>query len=174
MIRNNKATSKSVLVTVIVVVVVICVTAGFIAYQFKPLAPYENSPTPSPTVCPTATPTPTENPTVQPTITPSSSPEKLSIQAVQYDHNGNVLTILAQTTSETSAISGIIVKNSSGNTVAAPGISSISPSTSNNVLAMGTLYSIQSTMVSLTSGTYTVTLTTVGGSSFVSPSFVIS
>ena len=40
MLKNSKAVGTTVLVTAIIIVIAICVTAGFIAYQYKPTAPY--------------------------------------------------------------------------------------------------------------------------------------
>jgi hypothetical protein len=42
-LKNSKATSKSVLAIVIVVLLTICVTAGFIAYQLMPITPKEDN-----------------------------------------------------------------------------------------------------------------------------------
>ena len=178
-IKTSKATSKSVLITVVAIVVIICVTAGFIAYLYTPSTDTEdaNSQTPSQTFSPTATPTAKETPTNSPIVTAPPLDEKISIQTVQYDQNKKVVTIYAQSLTETSALDSIIIKDASENTVATLGICSISPNTTGNILAVGTLYSIQSTANSqslITGSAYTATLTTVTGSSFVSPVFIYS
>lgn len=55
-------------------------------------------------------------------------------------------------------------------------IGTISPTTTGNALASGTLYDLQSTVYStgLSAGTYTANLTTNAVGSFVSPLFVVS
>ena len=48
-LKDSHAVGKSVLITVIIVVLVVCLTAGFIAYQFRPTAQVSNiNPTPTP------------------------------------------------------------------------------------------------------------------------------
>lgn len=177
MLKNSRAVSKAVLVTIIVIVLAVCVTAGFAVYQLRPAN--NPSPTPTPTIAPT--PTPTATPTPQPTNDQggTAAQEKISIQGVSYDAGSKVLTIYAQSTTisdVTPVANGIIIKDTSGNTVVTLGIGTISPTATGNALAAGTLYDIQSTVYStgLNAGTYTATLTTSAGGSFVSPSFVVS
>jgi hypothetical protein len=254
LLRDSKAVGKAVLMTVIVVVLAICVTVGFVIYEFRPqestTLPTIN---PTPTVDPTETslsPTPTQTDTdtgtlqfrtkdavgniligtvVSSTNQPNgvvplygvtnstgyvtfgnlpagtysfsvtkegfremnetinfngatlsltltlSTNEKITIQAVSYDSTSRVLTIYAQsqTTDASPALKGITVKDASGNTVANLGIGTITPVTTGNTLASGTLYIIQSTVNpnGLNIGAFTATLVTVAGNSFVSPSF---
>jgi hypothetical protein len=106
------------------------------------------------------------------------SQEKISIQAVSYDITNKVLTIYAQSSSatDTSALNSLLVKDATGHIVSNLGIATINPSTSGVRLSPGTLYTITSTAIlnGLGTGTYTVTLVTQAGSSFVSPAFTES
>jgi hypothetical protein len=268
LLKNSNAIGKAVLVTAIVIVIVICVTAGFIAYQFKPATEPLSTLTPTPlptntvTTLPTSSPSPTptetsatggtiqfkvidsngnpiSNAIVASTQTPTAidplfdltsssgfvtfrnmqtggytfsfsavgyqtidqtvtfrgtplslvitlgtsnsataSQEKISIQGVNYDKANKIIMVYAQSSSatDTSAISGMIVKDSSGNTVSNIGINTITPLSSGNRLSTGTLYTITSTNIStgLGTGAYTVTLLTQAGGSFVSPAFTAS
>ena len=169
MLKNSKAVSKVFLVSVIVIVLAVCATTGFVSYQLKPTA------TPTPT--PTPTPAPTATPTTQPTLTPTPPQESISIQSIGYDNARKVLTIYAQSTVDNSpVVNSIIVKDQSGNTIANLGIGTISPTTTGNALAKGTLYTIPSEVYStgLATGTYMATLVTNAGNSFFSPSFTVT
>ncbi len=61
-LKNSKATGKSVLVIVIVVLLAICVTAGFIVHQLMPITP-ASTPSPTASPMPIATSATTPNPT---------------------------------------------------------------------------------------------------------------
>lgn len=134
MLKNSHAVSKAVLVSIIVIVLAICVTTGFVAYQLKPTA----TPTATPTASPTSTPTPTPQPTDDQSGT--AAQEKISIQAVSYDTGSKVLTIYVQSITSgdvTPIANGIIIKDTSGNTVTTLGIGTISPTAIGNALAAG-------------------------------------
>ena len=110
-------------------------------------------------------------------LTLTLSNEKITIQAVSYDSANRVLTIYAQSQSSVSPVlNSIIVKDASGNTVATLGIGTITPNTTGNALSKGILYTIQANVNpnGLSTGTFTATLTTIAGSSFVSPTFAVS
>ena len=69
----------------------------------------------------------------------------------------------------------LIIKNSAGNPVTTASLGTISPALTNGAMVQGTLYTIPSgTITALTAGTYTATLVTNAGGSFVSPSFTVS
>jgi hypothetical protein len=183
MLKNSHAVSKTALVSIIVVVLAVCVIAGFTAYQVKPTTPIPTpTPTPSTIVIPTATPTTiipsAPNPTPIQTDDPHiSSIEKIIIQSVGYDSSNKIVTVYAQSTGEaTPVVNSLIVKDQSGNTIVKLGIGTISPTATGNALSKGTMYTIPSTVYStgLATGTYTATLATNAGGSFVSPSFTVS
>lgn len=88
------------------------------------------------------------------------------------------MTLYVQTTGgPTPVVNSIIIKDSAGSTVATVSATVTAPiPTPNpaNTLAKGTLYTITGTLgTALTSGTYTATLVTNAGGSFVSPSFTV-
>ena len=92
--------------------------------------------------------------------------EKISVQAAN-DISGTVTVYVQQTSGPAATINGLIIKNGSGDTV---GTASITTTTL--LLASGTLTPISGTVTGLTQGaTYTVTVTTKAGGSFVSPQF---
>lgn len=62
LLKDSKAVSSSILITVIVVAVVVCVTVGFIAYQFRPNHTVEPTPTASPVLTDSPTPIDSEKP----------------------------------------------------------------------------------------------------------------
>ncbi len=107
----------------------------------------------------------------------STAQEKITVQASSYSGaTTKIVTIYAQTTGgPTPVVSSIIIKDSTGNTVATVGIGTISPAVTGNALAKGTLYTIPGVALATarTSGTYTATLVTNAGGSFVSPSFTV-
>jgi flagellin-like protein len=105
--------------------------------------------------------------------------ERISVQASSYDATSKVVTIYAQTTGgPTPVINSLIIKNSQGNTVetVAALITGPSPVPSPvGSMAQGTLYTIKGAALTtaLTTGTYTATLVTSAGGSFMSPSFTV-
>jgi O-antigen/teichoic acid export membrane protein len=172
--KNSFAVSKTVFVSIIVVIFVVCIAAGMVAYQLKPTATPTPTPSPTPSIMPSPTPSPTPIPTYDPHVAPI---ERIVLQAVSYDNLNNVLTVYAQSQGDVSpVIKSIIVKDQFENTVAPLSIGVISPATTGNALAKGTLYTIPSTVYStgLATGTYTATLVTNAGGSFVSPSFTVT
>ena len=109
----------------------------------------------------------------------AAAQEKISVQASSYDATSKVITIYAQTTGgPTPVINSLIIKNSQGNTVETVAASIIGPSpvpSPAGSMAQGTLYTIKGTALTtaLTTGTYTATLVTSAGGSFISPSFTV-
>ena len=98
--------------------------------------------------------------------------EKVTVQAVSY--SGTTLTVYVQQTGGPAAtINGLIVKDSSGNTVASATNIGVAPSPSPTTVTLtsGTLTTITASATISTPGAYTVTVTTAAGGSFVSPSF---
>ncbi len=165
---NSYAVSKTVFILTIVAILAVCIATGSVAYQLKPIE------TPTPTPSPTQNPTPTPQPTDDPHISPI---EKIIIQSVGYDISHKIITVYAQSTGEAiPVVNSLIVKDQSGNTIATLEIGTISPTATGNALAKGTLYTLPSTIYStgLASGTYTATLVTNAGGSFVSPSFTVT
>ena len=94
--------------------------------------------------------------------------EKVAIQSAS--GSTTVVTLLAQSTGgPLPTVTSIIVKGSSGNTVAS------ATATAGSTWAGGALVTVMSGTLSstLTAGTYTATLITQAGGSFVSPAFTI-
>jgi flagellin-like protein len=108
----------------------------------------------------------------------TAASEKVSVQAVQYTAGtGTVgtytLVVYAQSTSgPTPTVNAIIIKDSTGNTIATISGTDL---TGTLTLASGTLETINGAgATNLVLGTYTATLTTTAGGNFVSPSFVVA
>ena len=102
---------------------------------------------------------------------PPASYEKLNITNVYTNATKNAIFVYVSATNSlynsTASIESAIIKDSAGNSVAVD----------NNIdfsLPTGQSAIVKVNYNSLTSGTYTVTLTTAIGSSFVSPSFNVS
>jgi len=96
--------------------------------------------------------------------------EKVTVQAASYTGatgNNFVTVYLEQTAGPAATVNGLIVKDGSGNTVASA--TSILPAGS---LTSGALTTVTGN-ATLTTGSYTVTVTTKAGGSFVSPSFSV-
>jgi flagellin-like protein len=108
----------------------------------------------------------------------TAAQEKVSVQAATYNAvTPFSVTVYAQSTSGPNpVVSSIIIKDSSGNTVTVLDIGTLAPVTTTKTLATGILYTIPSATftTALTPGTYTATLVTKAGGSFVSPSFTVS
>jgi flagellin-like protein len=95
--------------------------------------------------------------------------EKVAIQSVSYDSTGPSVTALAQPTGGPIAtINGMIIKDATGNVVDQDlGIS--------QTLVADTLSEVTGTLTAaLPAGTYTCTLTSEAGGSFVSSSFTVA
>ncbi len=114
------------------------------------------------------------------TANSSAGQEKITVQSASY--SGGVVTVWLQSTGGPNpVINSLILKDSSGNTVANLGLASSgsvapTPSLANGALSAGTLYTIKSGTYSGTpalSGSYTVTVITNAGGNFVSPSFTV-
>jgi len=193
MLKSSRAVSKSVLITVIVVVLVICViAAGFMAFQYKPMALVSN-PTPSPALAPMITPSPTPAPTISSASTPTSSsapstapspstiPEEITIQAVMISVSTNTEIYLEQTGGPLATINGLIIKNDAGTVIGTVALvnGDISRPPSSGTLgttlqALFTVYIVShASPAGLSAGTYyTVTVVTAAGENFVSPSVI--
>ncbi len=107
----------------------------------------------------------------------TAAQEKVAVQGVSYAHAATSITVYAQnmgTGSVSPMVNGLIVKDSQGNTVASATTTSTTPAAFTSVaLPAGTLTTLTGNIAALTSGnTYTVTVTTAAGGSFVSSSFV--
>jgi len=111
------------------------------------------------------------------TSTSSAGQEKISVQSSGVNAAGTVVTIYAQQTAGPGATpSNLIIKDSSGNTVTTVAIESptVPALETDGTMAQGTLYTITHTAITaLSTGTYTATLVTQAGGSFVSPSFTV-
>lgn len=100
----------------------------------------------------------------------TSGQEKVAVQSVTCSTGGVVSVIYQSTGGPICTINGIIIKDASGNTVGAP-ITTLTGTVTPT--AQGALTTVGGTNAGIVSGqTYTATLTTVAGGSFVSPSFV--
>ena len=97
--------------------------------------------------------------------------ERVAVQGVQVDDDGLGITVYAQNTASTGSVtvSGLIVKDSTGNTLQVATLPSVA-----QTLDAGKLTGLTGTINLLGAGTYTVTVTTTGGGSFVSSSFVVA
>jgi flagellin-like protein len=104
--------------------------------------------------------------------------EKISVQAASIDSAKTGVTIYAQTTGgPTPVVNSLIIKNSQGNTVETITASITAPTpvpSPAGSMAQGTLYTIKGTLATaLGTGSYTATLVTSAGGSFISPSFTV-
>jgi archaeal type IV pilus assembly protein PilA len=149
LIKNRKAISP---IFATLILIAIAVIAGVVVYMFTSgtLATMTNGGT--------------------------AAQEKVTVQAASYS-SGTVTVYLQQTGGPAGTINGLIIKDGSGSTKAvATAITMTAPAPTPNPnpapLTAGTLTTITGT-VTLTSGTYTVDITTKAGGSFVSPSFVV-
>jgi archaeal type IV pilus assembly protein PilA len=102
--------------------------------------------------------------------------EKVTVQSASVDAAGTTITVILQQTGGPAAkINGMIIKDGSGNTVGTATVLAFTapvPTPSTLTLTTGTLTTMTGTCSALTDGTsYTVTLTTAAGGSFVSPTF---
>src|SRR5208283_3079722 len=101
--------------------------------------------------------------------------EKVSVQAASINTAGTqVIVYLEQTGGPQATVNGMIIKDSAGNTVASATDLAITPvGTPAMALTTGTLTTLTGTVPALLAGTsYTATVTTDAGGSFVSPSFL--
>ena len=109
------------------------------------------------------------------TSTSSAGQEKIAVQSAGVNAAGDVVTIYAQQTGGPAAtIKNLIIKDSSGNTVATA-IAEVG-GVADQVMAQGTLYTIAHDAITpvLPNGVYTATLVTAAGGNFLSPSFTVS
>jgi archaeal type IV pilus assembly protein PilA len=99
----------------------------------------------------------------------TAAQEKITVQTAQYDSTALSISVYASTTTTQLPVpSGLIVKDGQGNTIEAV-------ATTSTFTATGSLTTISGTLASaLAPGSYTVTLTTEAGGSFVSPSISVS
>ena len=103
--------------------------------------------------------------------------EKISIQAASFTAGtspaGTITVYVQQTSGPQATVNGLIIKDSNGNTVVAltAAGSTVNPLT----LVKGQLETLTGAYAGPTvlSGSYTVTVTTAAGGSFVSPSFTV-
>jgi len=110
----------------------------------------------------------------------SAGQEKITIQSAQYkvvDSNPDTVTLLVQCTSGPQPVpQSIIIKDAMGNTVTTGTISynPATPAPTANAWANGAIVSVVGTLATdiPVDGSYTATLVTAAGGSFVSPSFV--
>lgn len=96
--------------------------------------------------------------------------EKITVQAASYfgaSGNNFVTVYLEQTAGPAATVNGLIVKDGSGNTITSA--TNISPATA---LTTGVLTQIRGN-ATLSSGTYTITVVTKAGGSFVSTQFTV-
>ena len=108
--------------------------------------------------------------------------EKVSVQAASFRATltgGTVTVYVEQTGGPIASINGLIIKDSSGNTVGTAALTSGAGTPPTELLVSGTLTTVTGTYTFpqggsdlSTSVSYTVTVTTVAGGSFVSPSFL--
>ena len=99
----------------------------------------------------------------------SAAQERVAVLGVQYAHGATSITVYAENmaTSGTVTVNGLIIKDAQGNTIQS------ATSLTGTSLNAGSLASIGGTVTALTATqAYTVTVTTAGGGSFVSASFV--
>jgi flagellin-like protein len=107
------------------------------------------------------------------TANTNAANEKVTIQATQYDATTG-LTVYAQSTTSTVTISSAIVKDASGNVVGAP--ITVTTGTGNPITSTLTGLVVDTSGITFATGTnsYTVTLVSSQGGSFVSPSFSVT
>lgn len=109
--------------------------------------------------------------------------EKISVQAASFsatNTGGTVTVYVEQTGGPLATVNGLIIKDSSGNTIGSlTSLAITSPSQSTLALSTGVLTTVTGTYTFPTGGldlsastSYTVTVTTAAGGSFVSPSFL--
>jgi flagellin-like protein len=98
----------------------------------------------------------------------TAAQEKVSIQGVQVVSATSISAYAQNLGTGTVTINGMILKDSSGNT-----LQTSSAITGTPGLVAGELKTVTGAFTTIASGTYTVTLTTAKGGSFVSSSFVV-
>jgi archaeal type IV pilus assembly protein PilA len=101
----------------------------------------------------------------------TAAQEKVSVQAVQYfGTSGNIyINVYAQNTgTSTVTVNGMIIKDTSGNTLQS------ATSLLGTSLTVNNLITVSGNATALSAGSYTVTLTTTKGGNFLSSSFVVS
>jgi archaeal type IV pilus assembly protein PilA len=96
--------------------------------------------------------------------------EKVTVQGASGSAVNGVTVYLEQTSGPQATVNGLIVKGASGNTVGVATPTAASGSTL--VLPQGTMETINGAIALTKGATYTVTVTTSAGGSFVSTSFV--
>jgi archaeal type IV pilus assembly protein PilA len=97
----------------------------------------------------------------------AAAQEKVAIQSASYD-SGTVKVYATCSSGPLPTVNGMIIKDTQGNTVDNAVIDA-----ENGFTAIGALDTIEGTITIDVAGTYTATLTTAAGGSFVSPSFVV-
>ena len=106
--------------------------------------------------------------------------EKITVQGASITGSGKtVMVYLEQTSGPAATVNGLIIKDASGNTVASISSPTASPTPAPSAgpgLVAGTLYTISGTLTNAVTigSSYTVTVTTAAGGSFVSPQVVAS
>jgi flagellin-like protein len=109
----------------------------------------------------------------------TAAQEKISVQASSYSGaSTHIVTLYAQCTGgPTPVVNSLIIKNSQGNTIETVTASITAPTPTPSPagsMTQGTLYTITGTLTAvLPTGTYTATLVTSAGGSFISPSFTV-
>jgi flagellin-like protein len=99
----------------------------------------------------------------------AAAQEKVAIQSATYDSTTHGITIYATCSSgPLPTVNGMIIKDTQGNTIGNAALA-----TGTGFTEIGALDDITGVLDITTAGTYTVTLTTAAGGSFVSPSFVV-
>ena len=93
--------------------------------------------------------------------------EKIAVQGASGSASG-VTVYVEQTSGPAASVNGLVIKDQSGNTVGSATVTG-----GPVALTRGVLTTIKGTGLTLSSGTYTVTVTTAAGGSFVSPQFVV-
>jgi flagellin-like protein len=100
----------------------------------------------------------------------NAAQEKLAVSGASYDATGLSVTVYVQdmTSTDTVTVTGLLVKDGSGTIASA----TITPT--DITQALGLVPITGDLAAALNTGVYTVTVTTEGGGSFVSPSFTVS
>ena len=109
----------------------------------------------------------------------TAAQEKVAVQGITYNSTAvttttSTIAVYAQNTGTgTVTINGMIIKDSNGNTVQSAIWPALATSFASQPLNANSLTSITGIVNALAPGTYTVTLSTTKGGSFVSSSFVV-
>jgi len=107
----------------------------------------------------------------------AAAQEKITVQSASISSGHTTVTLHVQTTGgPTPVVNSIIIKDSAGNTVATVSVIVTNPVPTPSpagTLSRGILYTITGSTTALPSETYTATLVTNAGGSFVSPTFIV-